>query len=82
MIDSSKAAALLRQAAETITQAQALLDMTDQGCKSCGRHHWRNHTHAKIYEAVGKAAPALVHHAEKLEAEVQRQSAALPAKGE
>lgn len=77
-----KAAELLRQAAALIEQARGLLDITDQGCSHCGRHHWRNIMHAKIYEALGKSAPALGHHAQKLEDEVQRQQAALTAKGE
>jgi hypothetical protein len=77
-----QAAALLRQAAALVNEARGLLDIKDQGCSTCGRHHWRNVQHAKIYEALGKSAPALALHATKLEAEVQRQQAALTAKGE
>lgn len=80
--DPEQAAALLRQAAALIDEARGLLDITDQGCSACGRHHWRNVQHAKIYEALGKSSPALRLHANKLEAEVTRQQAALTAKGE
>lgn len=80
IVDPKRAAELLRQAAENIEAASALLDVVDQGCKACGRRHWRNLTHAKIYESLSKTTASLSLSSQKLEAEVTRQQQALSAK--
>lgn len=44
-----QAAALLREAANTITKALALLDVRERDCGECGLRHYTNRTHAKVY---------------------------------
>lgn len=44
-----QAAALLREAANTITRALALLDLRERDCGECGLRHYTNRTHVKVY---------------------------------
>lgn len=50
-----QAAALLREAANTITKALALLDVRERDCRECGLRHYTNRVHAKTYKQFSGA---------------------------